>query len=138
MSRENNNNQKVYLKDFLPSLPLPSLYMVDREELTTFFTQPLKVEYKVVNRKVVFIRYPDLFGTDSVLSNVWIRKDLVMNELTNYHLYCLERLLNDPDEDRNILCDLPGSLIFVTSLTFPLKMSPAYLSNLDRPAIEIR
>lgn len=106
-------NYNLYPKDFAPTLPIPPGYSIPKEELNSFLSRPLSVEYKVING-ITFVNYPLLFG-ESVLKSIWFSSK-VLPELTNYHLYCIE----------SFFADKPGYFqnmdIHVTDLEFPIKL----------------
>lgn len=117
-----SKSQNIYVKDFIPSLPIPPLFMVEEKDLRSFFVQSLKVEYMILSEEP-YIRYLNLFGENSILQKCWFPlKSLSI--MTNHHLYCLELFLNDLNDERNILGDFPYEKdIFVKNLNFPFKNS---------------
>ena len=116
-----SHSTKIFVKDFIPSLPYPPLFQIDKEDLVDHINNRLKVNYRVVEN-TTFVNYPELFGKE--FEKVWFSSNII-GELTNHHLMCLEYFFNsDTDEARNVLDFFPNSDILVYSLDFPLSSHP--------------
>ena len=116
---------QVYLRDFLPSLKLPPLFMVEKCEVEKYIevSEVLSATY---NGRTYY-RYPRLFGESSILSNVWFEKN-ILDKVTNHYLYCLETFLdNQCDDERGLdecLANPNTSEYIVSNIKSPLAMFP--------------
>lgn len=114
------NNYELYLRDFVPSVPLPMI-TIPREDLAGCF--PIIAEY-VVKGGHTYVRYPKLFGSDSILSRVWFQIRC-LTSVTNHFLYCLEILLNSQAIDPRGMDEYPDTNgYYVQGTSFPISLYP--------------
>ena len=118
---------KTFLRDFVLSKPLPNI-MVESAELQQYIKNSAVCETAKFNGEV-YIRYPNLFGKESILRNVYFKKNLLL-KVTNHYLYGLEALLNNQCEDDRGLDEYlqnPDTATYlVMEISTPLSLQPFY------------
>ena len=120
---------ELYLRDFVPSVPLPMI-AIPGETLASYF--PIMAEFNVFDGRT-YVRYPKLFGSDSILSEVWFEIGCLAS-VTNHFLFCLEILLDNQDNDPRGFDEYAANPDYIVQETsFPLTLYP-----LGRNAIGVK
>lgn len=119
-------NNFCFLRDFLPGVPLPSI-QIDEESLGDYLKSPITAKFERTTSGKVIVRYPDLFGKESILSKVWFHQSILGN-VTNDYLYGLEVLLSNMDSnpDRKIddeAIPIGHEIYIVRNAKFPINVS---------------
>lgn len=112
---------QVYLRDFIPTLPIPPLFMIDEKDLENYFEKSFSVQHRRIDNEI-YVKYVNLFD-DSILSKLWFRTS-ILSQLSNHHLYCLEVFLNDTEKDSNLTEYAGVDDIYVQGLDFPFCSYP--------------
>lgn len=118
LTHDNLATTTVYLKDFVPSKPIPPSYKVTIEELAEILSASKNrltvleytYHYPVIDEEKMtisslseeYVSFPKLFGEKSVLGKVLFPKNC-LDQLDNSYLERLEAFLDDLNNEDNLL-----------------------------------
>ena len=114
-------DNNVYLKDLVPSAPLPPLFQIEREEIEAYISQEKLRGIRAFTNNIgeTYVTYGSFFGEYSPLSRVYFNLK-VLGEVTNHYLYCLELWLAFNIKTYEFF---PKN-IFIEKVTFPIHETP--------------
>lgn len=106
----------VYLKDLVPSAPLPPLFQIEWDDFPSFLENLTEIASYKNNSGEVYVKFGKFFGEHSPLNRVRVRAS-IMGKITNHYLYCLEAWLTEEIKKDKFF----PRTVFVEDVTFPIK-----------------